>query len=244
MKFTKKPQSSTIKKLYFYALTLLISTLIAKANLLVNGSFESGDPRGWGVVGNVGVATPEIGAQDGDFSLLLESNNASSLVYQRMYNTASFSAAPGDEFNLSGYFLTEMDLNTFGSNVGLFKIVFEDAEGNHLVPKSVSIGSMNRFDGPGAESRPRFDSSTPLNEWIFSETQAVAPARTESVQFIALNIALRKENAAGMYIDNMTAVRIPEISIAAFFTSLAGLVFVVYRRCYRRDCHSECTGTS
>lgn len=223
-----------MKKLHFCTLIFLISPLIAKANLLVNGSFESGSLGGWGVIGNASIANPEVGAQDGYYSLLLESKGAISLVHQRMLSTASFSASPGDEFNLSGYFLTETDLNTSGFTVGIFKIVFEDGAGNHLVPESVSIGSINKFDGPGAESEPRFDSSIAPNEWIFSETQAVAPTGTRAVQFFALNIALRRENAAEMYVDNMAAVRIPEISISTFLTGFVGLVFVIYRRRHKK----------
>ena len=219
-----------MKNLYPGILSLLIFNSVAQANLLIDGSFESGDLSSWNFTGTATIANPEIGAQDGSSSLLLTSDGGASQVNQVISGTTNFAALPGEEFNLSGYFLTEMNLSTPGFTVGLFKIVFEDSRGNRLIPESVSIGSLNALDAPGAESTPRLNDSSALNTWIFSETQAVAPAGTESVQFLALNVALRNVNVTEMYFDNITVVRIPEASVFALCAGVAALAFVIYHR--------------
>jgi len=220
-----------MRNIYTSVLLLLIFGFVAQADLLVDGSFESGNLSNWNYTGTVSIANPEIGPQEGSSSLLLIADGGVSQVNQVISGMSTFAALPGEEFNLSGYFLTELDLSKTGFTVGMFKIVFQDRFGNHLIPESVSIGSLNSRDAPGAESQPILNDISTKNTWIFSETQAVAPAETESVQFLALNIALHNASISGMYFDNLTAVRIPETSAFALCFGILALTFVI---CHRR----------
>ena len=156
----------------------------SSANLLTNGSFETGDLTGWNETVNGTLVydasgAPGVGAQDGSFALRIDANNDVGVVEQGSFDVGpAIPASPGDEFNLSGWMLTEDDLTNGGFVSGILKIVFEDAAGNDLIPASVSIGLLNTTN-PGAEGVPFLDSTIPLNTWVFSETQAVAPANTE-----------------------------------------------------------------
>jgi hypothetical protein len=74
-----------------------------------------------------------------------------------------------------------------GVSFGEAKIVFKDDAGNDLVPASASIGSINT-DNPGVDSVPFLDAASPVNEWVFTAAQGVAPAGTVEVQFLLLNV--------------------------------------------------------
>jgi hypothetical protein len=52
----------------------------------------------------------------------------------------------------------------------------------------VSIGQFGPPDNPGVESLPFVDAATPVNTWVFSEAQGVAPAGTVEVSFLLLNV--------------------------------------------------------
>ncbi|MDZ4656900.1 MAG: hypothetical protein SH868_04900 [Bythopirellula sp.] len=117
-----------------------------------------------------------------------------------------FPASGGDEFNLSGYMLTEVALPA-GPTFGLFKIVFEDAAGVDLAPASISIGQPNN-DFPGAEALPFLNIDSPVNEWVFAEAQAVAPAGTASVFFLVLNVDFGNGANHPMWFDNVSATEV------------------------------------
>jgi len=175
-------------------------SILGGGNLLTNGSFETGDLTGWsnpgGGGGNATVGAPVVGAQDGDFAVRLELETGVSEIRQ------TFPANPGDEFNMNGYMLTEAQLPV-GDTFGLFKIVFRDANGADLLPESASIGQINT-DFPGIESLPFLNSDSPVDTWIFSEAQGVAPAGTTQVLFLVLNV----DFAGGlnpMWFDNIQA---------------------------------------
>lgn len=209
--------------------TMLLSVLClalsgtAHANLLANASFESGDLTGWNSSGTADASgSPTVGAQDGSFALQLVANEGVSEVNQGAFGGPNgiIPASAGDEFNFSGWFLTEQDLSTTGFTAGIFKIVFEDAAGNDLEPASVSKGQFGPPANPGAEALPFLNADSPLDTWIFAETQAVAPANTASVQFLALNVAFGSGETT-MWFDNISATRVPEPSTIAML-GLAG----------------------
>jgi hypothetical protein len=116
----------------------------------------------------------------------------------------SFGAAPGDEFNLSGYMFTATALPSNDTN-GLFKIVFTDSAGNDLEPASISAGQAGPFDYPGAESLPGLNGNSPVGTWFLSQTQAVAPAGTVSVQFFAIFV---DESPAIVNFDSIEAIHV------------------------------------
>ena len=82
--------------------------------------------------------------------------------------------------------LTEAALPA-GDSFGLAKIVFFDIDGKELVPASASIGVINT-QFPVIESEPFLNSASPVNTWVFSEAQGVAPAGTVEVAFLLLNV--------------------------------------------------------
>ncbi len=190
----------------------LLAAPSAFATLLVNGGFETGDLTGWNIgPGDVSVGAPGVGAFDGSFALRLNSpTDGVPEVNQGSFEAGGplIPAAPGQEFNLSGYMLTETALPA-GATFGLFKIVFEDAAGNDLVPASVSIGQNADPAFPGAESLPFLNDAVAANTWIFSEAQAVAPAGTASVQFLALNVDFGNGANHPMWYDNIVATPEP-----------------------------------
>ena len=75
-----------------------------------------------------------------------------------------------------------------GVSFGLAKIVFRDADGNDLEPASVSIGQAGPPENPGVESLPFLDAASPVDTWVFSEAQGVAPEGTVEVSFLLLNV--------------------------------------------------------
>ncbi|MDH3932973.1 MAG: hypothetical protein OET16_12190, partial [Chromatiales bacterium] len=61
------------------------------------------------------------------------------------------------------------------------------AAGVDLIPESASIGVINT-EFPGIESQPFLNSASPVDTWVFSQAQGVAPAGTAQVVFLVLNI--------------------------------------------------------
>jgi hypothetical protein len=180
--------------------------------LLANGDFESGHAYDWATFGTVS----SVAAQHGTYSLRLDAAGGFSVptAYQAM------PAAPGEEFNLSGYMYTPAPLPADGT-VGLFKILFEDALGTDLPPASVSIGRAADPPYYGAESLPLLDASSPPGNWIFSEVRAVAPSNTVSVSFFIINVDVTLPNT--MYFDSVEAFRVsvlPAIDSTAFFRTI------------------------
>jgi hypothetical protein len=165
----------------------LAMLVLGGSNLLTNGSFEIGDLTGWSNPGasggNATVSAPGVGAQDGSSAVLLTVAGGGGVSEVRQ----TFPASPGEEFNMSGWMLTEAALPA-GPSFGLLKIVFKDASGTDLEPASISIGQQGPAANPGVESLPFLNDLSPVNTWVFSEAQGVAPANTTQVVFLALNV--------------------------------------------------------
>jgi hypothetical protein len=151
---------------------------------LINGGFETGDFTGWTVnAGDNTVGAPGVGARSGAFAGQLTTAGGSGVGEIRQ----TFAASPGDEINFSTWMLTEAPIPD-GVSFGLAKIVFRDAAGNDLEPASVSIGQFGPPENPGVESLPFVDAATPVDTWVFSEAQGVAPDGTVEVSFLLLNV--------------------------------------------------------
>jgi len=203
------------------AATGLLAAPLGAANLLVNGDFETGDLGGW-TINNGSVATPTVGAQSGANAALLTIPGGGGVPEINQI----FPANPGDEFNLSGWLLTEATIPA-GPSFGLFKIVFKDSGGVDLPPASVSSGQFGPPANPGAESLPFLDNASAVDTWIFSETQAVAPAGTTQVQFLALNVDFAGgENP--IFVDNVSAELVPEPGVVLLGSF--GLLGLLVRR--------------
>ncbi|MGD2033202.1 MAG: hypothetical protein PVJ74_12060 [Gammaproteobacteria bacterium] len=153
---------------------------------LSNPGFESGDftgSPGWTVnAGDNTVGAPDGGARSGSFAAQLTTTGGGGTAEIRQ----TFAASPGDEVYFSAWMLTEAALPE-GASFGLAKIVFFDIDGEELVPASASIGVINT-QFPGIESEPFLNSASPVNTWVFSEAQGVAPAGTVEVAFLLLNV--------------------------------------------------------
>jgi hypothetical protein len=163
--------------------------------LLLNGGFESGDTSGW-ITG--GFVLP-VTVQSGLFSLVLDAPGGITVpsAYQEI------PASPGETFTLSGYLYTGETLPA-NATFGLLKIVFRDSGGVDLEPASISKGQFGPPLNPGAESLPFLNDESPVEEWIFSEAQAVAPEGTAFVEFFLI---LVDESAATIGFDSISATR-------------------------------------
>lgn len=199
------------------------------AQPIVNGGFElaaaPGVPTGWSLNPAGGtLKTSSAYAHSGLQSLAIDSTGAGAWSVPNLFQ--SFSASAGQEFNLSGYMLTPTAITD--ASFGLFKMEFLNSANVILAPASVSIGG--NAGGPffGAESTPFLNNASPVGQWIFSQTQAIAPVGAVTVNFYALNV--NQGIAPGpMYFDDVAAyvVGVPEPSSLALvglgFASLVGL---------------------
>ena len=100
--------------------------------------------------------------------------------------TQTFTANPGDIWDLQGYMLTQTALPT-NFTYGLLKIVFSDGV-NDLVPASITIGQNGSAANPGIEALPYLNSTSAINTWQFTEAKGVAPAGTTAVKLFALMV--------------------------------------------------------
>ncbi|MDZ4656901.1 MAG: hypothetical protein SH868_04905 [Bythopirellula sp.] len=190
------------------ALVVMVSVVSqAAGNVLLNPGFETDavlnqEPQAfatdWDQLFNnaVSVSSPDI-VRTGIGSLKLEGGGGFGVpgAFQ------SKPASPGEEWDLQGYMLTPAMLPadiTFGT----LKIVFSDGAVD-LPPASVSIGQDAGLDFPGIESLPRLNSTSPVNEWQFTQARGVAPAGTVQVKFFALFV---DQSAGTAYFDDLQAM--------------------------------------
>ncbi|NDV61210.1 family 16 glycosylhydrolase [Puniceicoccales bacterium CK1056] len=183
-------------------LVTVLGTPTGPTNLLTNGSFNTAIGAEWtqnlsgGSAGN-SSAYVRTGAN----SLVIDSTGAGDWASPNLSQT--FPASPGQEFNLQGYMLAPAG-SIPGTSFGLLKIEFTNALGEALDPASVSIGGSADAPFFGAESTPFLNSVSAIGDWIPTETQAVAPAGTVSVRFVALNVN-QPGNPGPMYFDDIVA---------------------------------------
>jgi len=178
---------------------------VTGSNLLTNAGFET-STTGWTTSLSGGSATtPSTYANSGTSSLMLDSTGAGAWNSPNLSQT--FAAAPGDEFNLSGYILMPSAAPITDTSFGLFKMEFMDSGGTSLSPASISIGGAATAPYYGAESDVHVSSASATDTWIFSGTQAVAPVGTVSVRFIAMNVN-QGVAPSPLYFDDVQAVLI------------------------------------
>jgi hypothetical protein len=188
---------------------------VYQTSLLTNGTFDSKTTTGWQTPGTIATLL-EVDSinffYDEIIHALQLSGNGNYSVPSAFQTT---SAQPGDEFLFSGLIKSGSSLPADNTH-GIFKIVFQDAQGNDLVPASISIGTSAGTPYPGAESTPICNYAN-ANQWISSSAQAVAPENTETVTFFILNV---DQSPSTFYYDSITALKIgtqPEVDKASFF---------------------------
>jgi hypothetical protein len=176
--------------------------------LLANAGFDTGTAQGWSTGGSVVSTNPQAGSH----SLELAGGGAFSVpsAFQ------SFPASPGEIYTLSGYLYTESTLPG-DATFGILKIVFKDGNDMDLEPASILAGQPGPPAHPGAESLPLLNANSPIQQWIFSEAEAVAPPATETVQFFILNV---DESPATMRFDSISTTRGDETSGTQVFFRL------------------------
>ena len=195
--------------------------LIPCTNLFVNPGFESG-VDGWELTlsdGSASASTDYVRSET--HSLVIDSTGA--VGWNSPHLSQTFPANPGDIFNVQGYMLNPVGSPISGSSFGLFKIEFRDHSGTALEPVlPVEIGTSATAPFYGAESTPFLTAGSATDTWIFSEAQAEAPAGTESVSFLLLNVN-EPGNPGPMYFDDVQAVLLPEPAVPfALNASVAG----------------------
>ena len=172
-------------------------------NLLENSGFESGT-TGWTSSLSGGSASASSAySRSGSNSLEIDSSGAGDWASPNL--SQSFSASPGDVFNMQGYMLNPAGNPISGSSFGLFKIEFRDSGGSVLEPASVTTGTSAAAPYYGAESTPHLNASSATDTWVYSEVQATAPAGTATVGFYILNVN-EPGNPGPMYFDEVQAV--------------------------------------
>jgi beta-glucanase (GH16 family) len=188
--------------------TSLKEDAVSGTNLLVNAGFESGT-TGWdlNLSGGLAWASPDY-AQGGTASMVIDSTGAGG--WSAPNASQSFPADPGDVFNMQGYMLNPAGVPVVGSSFGLFKIEFRNSTGTVLGPAAVDLGTAAAYPYYGTESRPFLDAGSAPDNWIFSRTQAEAPAGTAWVSFILLNVN-QPENPGPMYFDDIQAILVGEL---------------------------------
>jgi len=214
-------KSSLLTSMACIAVLALAAPMTSRANVLVNPGFELDTPpalSAWTVNGGGGtIATTSAYAQSGNNSLLIDATGAGQWASPNVSQTVTASA--GQEWRLSGYMMSLQTLPNWDpvpAAFGVFKIVFQNAANQDLLPASSSIGVINT-SFPGIESSPLLNQTATPGQWLFSEAQGVAPVGTDHVVLFALNV---NGSATTMYFDNISAsIVVPEPSTFA----LAGL---------------------
>lgn len=198
---TEFPQRMTVDYVRVYTPE---TTTTPGTNLLANPGFEFGTTD-WDLnLSDGSAAASSAYAHGGSDSLVIDSTGAGDWASPNA--SQSFPAIPGDVFNMQGYMLNPAASPITGSSFGLFKIEFRDSGGTPLEP-IVEIGSSAGAPWYGAESTPFLNAGSTTDTWIFSETQAEAPAGTVEVGFVILNVN-QPGNLGPMYFDDIQAILI------------------------------------
>lgn len=187
------------------------------AQPLLNPGFESDAfgtlTTGW-LTNNTGNKTTYDYPRTGLKSLLIDSTGAGTWSSPNAYQ--QFPASAGEIFKLSGYMRRTNTL--VGTSFGLFKMEFRDAGGVILNPALITIGTAAGAPFYGGESTPFLNNASPINQWVFSQTEAVAPVNTASVYFYALNVNSSVNNNL-MFFDDVSASKVTSSAVVATITS-------------------------
>ena len=185
------------------------------SSVITNGTFDSKKTTGWQTTGTIATLleedTPTYLYDEIIHALQLNGNGNYSVpsAYQTL------TAQPGDEFLLSGWIKSGPSISS-DNTFGLFKIVFQDSQGNDLEPASISLGTSAGSTYPGAESSPICNHLN-ADQWIYSSAQAIAPENTTTVSFFLLNV---DQSPSTFYFDSITvlkAAKSPELHDASYF---------------------------
>lgn len=185
------------------------------SRVITNGTFDSKTTTGWQTTGTIATLleedTPNFYYDEVIHALQLNGNGNYSVPSAHQ----TIPAQPGDEFLFYGDIKGGPSIpsdNTFG----VFKIVFQDAQGNDLAPASVSFGTLVGGAYPGAESSP-ICNYVNADQWINSSAQAVAPENTATASFFILNV---DQSPSTFYYDSITVFKVatsPELQDASYF---------------------------
>ena len=185
------------------------------SSVITNGTFDSKKITGWQTTGTIATLLEE----DAPTYLYDEIIHALQLNGNGNYSIPSayqsLTAEPGDEFLLSGWIKSGPSISS-DNTFGLYKIVFQDSQGNDLEPASISLGTSAGSTYPGAESSPICNHLN-ADQWIYSSAQAVAPENTTTVSFFLLNV---DQSPSTFYFDSITVLKVatsPGLHDASYF---------------------------
>ena len=185
------------------------------SSVITNGTFDSKKITGWQTTGTIATLLEE----DAPTYLYDEIIHALQLNGNGNYSIPSayqtLTAQPGDEFLLSGWIKSGPSISS-DNTFGLYKIVFQDSQGNDLEPASISLGTSAGSTYPGAESSPICNHLN-ADQWIYSSAQAIAPENTTAVSFFLLNV---DQSPSTFYFDSITVLKVatsPGLHDASYF---------------------------
>jgi hypothetical protein len=189
------------------------------AQPLLNPGFESDAvgilTTGW-LTNNTGnKITTAAYARTGTKSLLIDATGAGIWSSPNAYQ--QFPASAGEIFKLSGY-MRRTNTLAGPNSFGLFKVEFRDGGGVILNPALITIGTAAGAPFYGGESTPVLNNASPINQWVFSQTEAVAPVNTASVYFYALNVNSSVNNN-NIFFDDVSALKVTSSAVVATITS-------------------------
>lgn len=193
------------KQQRFYAIVaaaLLAAATVAQAQVLVNGSFETGDFYGWEVTGSVSPAQTVYGTTDGTYAVGLNcgsSNPADGVL------TQSFASVPGGHYTLA------LDLGAFGA---VSPIV--------LSAKVLGVAQAPVLDESASVTTYRYNT-----EWTHAQWDFVANSPTSTL--VLRDISPTSWDVDGV-LDNVSVMVVPEPGAIGLIAALGLMGLAVWRK--------------